>query len=191
MEHQGQPLTPRRVRINMADLVDAFEMSGDMLDQYLDLETGEIIPITSDIRHEMREIYDEIPGHLEGDALRGAVVEAIENRGVPEWMDDQLVDAIRVEGALGTRFIELPLPDPRNGYQDMELFIETVESPAFQERLSSAIHGRGAFGRFKDTLLDEPSERQRWFAFKDDRVRERAREWLADEGIEPIGEAER
>jgi len=170
----------------MAELVDAFEMSGDMLDQYLDLETGEVIPITADIRHEMSQIYEEIPGNLEGEELRSAVMEAIENRGVPEWMDDQLVDAIRVEGALGTRFVELPLPDPRNGYQDMTLFIETVEDPTFQDRLSSVIHGRGAFGRFKDTLFDEPDERQRWFAFKEERVRERVREWLDEEGIEPI-----
>jgi hypothetical protein len=68
----------------------------------------------------------------------------------------------------------------------MVLFIETVEDPSFQARLSSSIHGRGAFSRFKDTLLDEPSERQRWFAFKDERVRERVLDWLDEEGIEPI-----
>jgi hypothetical protein len=101
-------------------------------------------------------------------------------------MDEQLVEALQIEGALGTRFIEIPMPDSRNGYQDMQLFIETVTDPSLQERLWSAIDGRGAFRRFKDALLSDMNERDRWFAFKDDRVRERVLEWLADEGIEPI-----
>jgi hypothetical protein len=186
MESSGLTPTPRRVQLNLKDLIESFELGGDMLDQYLDLETGEVIPITEDIRSEMRAIEDDLPAHLEGDELRAAIIEAVENRGVPEWMDEQLVEALQIEGALGTRFIEIPLPDTRNGYQDMELFIETVENPAFQERLSSAIHGRGAFGRFKDALFGDPDERERWFAFKEARVRERVLEWLADEGIEVV-----
>ena len=47
-----------------------------------------------------------------------------------------------------------------------------------------AIDGKGAFRRFKDTLLRYPSERERWFAFKDDLSRQRAAEWLADYDIE-------
>jgi len=68
----------------------------------------------------------------------------------------------------------------------MEAFIETVASPHLQELLEVAINGRGAFGRFKDVLVRYPDERERWFAFKDARMRERVREWLMDEGIEPI-----
>jgi hypothetical protein len=185
MEPSGQPSTPRRVPLKLADLVDAFEMGSDMVDQYLDLETGEVIPITDDIRSEMRAIEQDLPAHLEGDELRAAIIEAVENRGVPEWMDEQLVEAMQIEGGLGTRFIEIPLPDSRNGYADMELFIETVTNPALQERLWSAINGRGAFRRFKDALIGYPEERERWFAFKADRVRARVLEWLAEESIEP------
>lgn len=186
MESSGQPPTPRRVPLKPRELVDAFEMGGDMLEQFLDLETGEIIPITEEIRHEMRAIEEDLPQHLEGDELRAAIIEAVENRGVPEWMDEQLVEALQIEGALGTRFIEIPIPDSRNGYQDMQLFIETVEDPSLQERLWSAIDGRGAFRRFKDVLLGYPEERERWFAFRNDRVLERVLEWLEDEGIEPV-----
>jgi hypothetical protein len=93
---------------------------------------------------------------------------------------------MQIEGGLGTRFLEIPLPDSRNGYADMELFIETVPDPALQERLSSAIHGRGAFSHFKDALMADPGERQRWMTFKEGRVRERVLEWLADEGIEVV-----
>ncbi len=68
----------------------------------------------------------------------------------------------------------------------MEAFIETVQSARVQEVLTVAIDGRGAFGRFKNALLRYPDERERWFAFKQDRVRERVLEWLADEGIEAV-----
>ncbi|MDQ3699974.1 MAG: UPF0158 family protein [Chloroflexota bacterium] len=37
-------------------------------------------------------------------------------------------------------------------------------------------------------LARNPAERERWFAFKDHRVRQRVLAWLAQEGIEPIKE---
>lgn len=37
----------------------------------------------------------------------------------------------------------------------------------------------------RDVPADHPTERERWFAFRNERVRERRLEWLADEGIEP------
>ena len=67
----------------------------------------------------------------------------------------------------------------------MEAFIETVEDERLQDRLDRSIRGRGAFRRFKDALEEHPIERERWFAFKDARLRGRALEWLAEEGIEP------
>jgi hypothetical protein len=70
----------------------------------------------------------------------------------------------------------------------MEAFIETVASRRLQERLWGAIRGRGAFRRFKDVLAGHPAERDRWFAFRDGRVCQRALAWLADEGIEPVEE---
>jgi len=62
----------------------------------------------------------------------------------------------------------------------MEDFIATVEGERLAELLEVAIKGKGAFRRFKDVLLNYPEERERWFEFKDDRMRERALEWLDD-----------
>jgi hypothetical protein len=43
----------------------------------------------------------------------------------------------------------------------------------------------GNAGRpFKDVLDDYPSERERWLQLKRDRERDRALEWLQEEGIE-------
>jgi hypothetical protein len=48
-----------------------------------------------------------------------------------------------------------------------------------------SINRRGAFRRFKDTLLADPDERERWFAFSAARVLA----WLAEERIEVVTES--
>ncbi len=67
----------------------------------------------------------------------------------------------------------------------MEAFIETVTDEHLAELLAVAIDGRGAFRRFKGVLARYPQERERWFRFKDERLRQRALDWLARHGIEP------
>ncbi len=49
--------------------------------------------------------------------------------------------------------------------------------------LDRAIAGRGAFRSFKDTLFEFPELRERWFAYHDARMRQRAIQWLADEEL--------
>jgi hypothetical protein len=52
--------------------------------------------------------------------------------------------------------------------------------------LFAAIRGRGAFRRFKDLLFDYPRERERWFTFQDEQIRQRVLDWLASRGIQAI-----
>jgi Uncharacterised protein family (UPF0158) len=70
-------------------------------------------------------------------------------------------------------------------YGWMVAFTETVRQGRLRMRLDIALQGRGAFRRFKHALLDAPAERERWFAFHDQQLLQAAREWLAEEGIEP------
>lgn len=83
-----------------------------------------------------------------------------------------------------------PIPS-REAYQDMEDFIDRVRDPRARDLLERAIAGRGAFRRFKDTLLDFQELRAVWFAFHDARMERRAIEWLADEGLVERDVAER
>ena len=64
-------------------------------------------------------------------------------------------------------------------------FAASVTDTNLHDRLEVALDGRGAFRRFKNTLVRAPAERERWFAFRDARLREAAREWLAEQWIEP------
>jgi hypothetical protein len=68
----------------------------------------------------------------------------------------------------------------------MVAFIATVSNLRLQNRLERAIRGKGAFRHFKDVLLNYPQERERWFQFSNERMRQRVLDWLDEEGIEPI-----
>jgi len=70
-------------------------------------------------------------------------------------------------------------------YGWMAEFASSVGDARLRDRLEVALDGRGAFRRLKNVLLDFPAERERWFRFRDARVREAMLEWLAEEGIEP------
>ncbi len=70
-------------------------------------------------------------------------------------------------------------------YRWMADFTGTVRNARLRGRLEGALDGRGAFRRFKNTLLYFSAERERWFAFRDERLHAAAREWLGELGIEP------
>jgi hypothetical protein len=67
----------------------------------------------------------------------------------------------------------------------MAEFAAAVGDTRLRELLELALSGRGAFRRFKHVLLDFPAERTRWFAVRDERLHAAARDWLAEQGIEP------
>ncbi|MBS3782214.1 MAG: hypothetical protein KGY66_08470 [Candidatus Thermoplasmatota archaeon] len=81
------------------------------------------------------------------------------------------------------RYIKVPSTDSREGYRDMQDFIQTVDDKDLREKLRIAIDGKGAFRRFKDVLKRYPEERERWFEFKDERTRKRVLEWLERQEI--------
>ena len=84
------------------------------------------------------------------------------------------------------RYLRIPHAVPRDGFRDMERFIETVQDAALRQLLNIAVNGKSVFRRFKDVLHDYPRERERWFRFQADRVQQRILEWLESEDIEPI-----
>jgi Uncharacterised protein family (UPF0158) len=66
------------------------------------------------------------------------------------------------------------------GYADMADFVARVRDPRARHMLERALNGRGAFRRFKDTLVDYPKLRRAWFSFHDARGERRAIEWLLE-----------
>jgi hypothetical protein len=138
------------LRIDTGDLIDAIESSNDGLGHYLDLQTGDVIPVQLDAF----------------------------GPGDPEYAETEAVanDEVRY------RAIE-PISS-RDGWRFMRDFAQDVADPDVRERLLDAIHGSGAFGRFKRVLSYHDQLRAAWFRFRDERLLECAREWLASENVD-------
>lgn len=97
--------------------------------------------------------------------------------------DDELAEQIEAGGA---RYIEIPYQGSEAGYRDMVEFIDSVGDNRMRALLEVAINGRRAFRGFKDVLPAYPEERERWFAFHNERVHRRILRWLDSEEIEPV-----
>jgi hypothetical protein len=74
----------------------------------------------------------------------------------------------------------------REQYRWMERFIPLVEDVDLRQKLVGAIDGKGAFRRFKDVLMGQVTERERWFAFRSERLRVFMEAWLAAHSLQPV-----
>jgi predicted nucleotidyltransferase len=155
----------KRLKVDLPGLMVAFEDASWESSHYLDLETGEVIMLTS----EELGYVDEPP-----------------DWPLSEWEQEMVERAEEIWRDSGERYLSVPEADSREGYHDMEDFIATVEDARLRELLGVAIQGRGAFRRFKDALYNHPREQERWFHFKDEQLCQRVLDWLEAEEIEPI-----
>jgi len=94
--------------------------------------------------------------------------------------------AMHARVAADDSYLRIDPVSSREQYRWMERFIETVDDSQLRERLSHAIDGKGAFRRFKDVLMSYPIERERWFAFRSERLRSCMEAWLETHGIEAV-----
>jgi hypothetical protein len=74
----------------------------------------------------------------------------------------------------------------REQYRWMERFIPMVDEVDLRGKLGQAIDGKGAFRRFKDVLMSYATERERWFAFRSERLRTFMEAWLAAHAIKAV-----
>lgn len=76
------------------------------------------------------------------------------------------------------RYEHIPERETAENYELMRRFINAVDDDAFAERLSRAITGSGAFGRFKREIGERPKEQARWYEFRNAALRRDAIDWL-------------
>lgn len=171
----------QRLRIDLAELADAFEHSGAEISYYLDLENGAVVMLGQATRHMLDQLYETVaPGERQSFDLDAALA----RRELVAWLKDDLRTAHRIDRGFGSRYLQVPASDSFEGYADMKAFIETLSDRPFAERLWSAIQGKGPSRRFKDALATQPALEQRWYAFKDRQVHERISAWLAANDLE-------
>jgi len=91
-------------------------------------------------------------------------------------------DDIDSEEFEDAKYIALPTQRDIGEYDMMERFADTVQDEHKRELLEVALEGRGAFRRFKDTLIRVDSQTE-WYAFRDTAYAEVAREWCGRYGM--------
>ena len=143
----------------LSDVIEALDMESDELHSCLDPETGEIIT------------FNEEEAHI---AERGDWATA------PSWMQEYLP---KVKRALqDPRMLELPDRIHIDEWRMMQDFASEQEQCRCHPELMSAVHGSGAFRRFKHAIYRLGLE-DAWFRYREAAYERVAREWLEDNNI--------
>ncbi len=85
-----------------------------------------------------------------------------------------------------SNYLRIAPVSSREQYRWMERYIPMVEEPELRAKLAASIDGKGAFRRFKDVLMNHSAERERWFAFRSERLRTFMEAWLAAHAIQCV-----
>lgn len=85
-----------------------------------------------------------------------------------------------------TNYLRIDPVSSREQYRWMERFIPMVDEAELRGKLAHAIDGKGAFRRFKDVLMSYNADRERWFAFRSERLRTFMEAWLTAHAIKAV-----
>lgn len=83
------------------------------------------------------------------------------------------------------RFLLFPTEYDIHQYRIMEDFIDQLPSGRARDELAGAIHGKGAFRRFKQSVRYHGLE-QDWYDYLDGAYRELAIRWCAENGLDYV-----
>ena len=148
------------VIVSLRDVLDHMEMVSDESRAYINPKTGELIALTD----------EEL-------ALGEDPEEAAE---APQWRKDLLPKAREV--LQSEDFLPLPGEFEIHEWSIMERFADSLSDVAVKDELLNAIHGRGAFRRFKDAVR-RIGRADEWYRFRDAALEEIAIEFLEAHGI--------
>ena len=152
------------VVVQIRAVMDAIDLPEEW-EAFLDPQTGEILVLTDEERDllEETEVGDE---------------EALE---MPDW-EKESVGKLR-ELLDSGRALSLPDKFDFHEWEVMRGFAAAVEDLDESTQLLRAIHGTGAFRMFREATT-RLGLRERWFEYRDQALREMAKEWLEEHGIE-------
>lgn len=147
--------------VSLREIVDGISFQPEGTAAYLDPDSGEILGVTED-ELQMAEGEEE------------AAAEA------PEWQQVAIENARKI--LQSDRFLQLPTQFDIHEWSIMERFAQERTDDDQCETLLRAIHGSGAFRRFKDTIRRFGIEDD-WHRFRDAALEAIAKEWLESHGI--------
>jgi hypothetical protein len=148
-----------REQVDLEGLVAAIETELPDVEHYLDLRSGEILTVVKK----------------------------------DPWVDTGKLDAVALENmALSRRIREepeafelVPAIADQAGFQWMKEWSATVEEKALRERLEGVLYecSDDCFKEFRREIMNAPEdERERWFAFREARLKDFVVDWLEGNG---------
>jgi hypothetical protein len=148
------------VIVSLGDVIEQMELTTDEATAYINRKTGELVTLT----------HEEVTLTEDPEAAADA----------PQWQKDLLPKAREVLAS--EDFIPLPSKFEIHEWSIMERFAQSLTDDAVSDELDAALHGRGAFRRFKDAvhrlgIIDE------WYRFREAALEEIAIEFLEEHGI--------
>ncbi len=147
--------------VSLRDVIEEMEMSSDEATSYINRKTGELFTVTDEM-FSLAEDPDEA-------------------EDAPEWQKE-FMPKVR-EVAASEDFIPLPSKFDIHEWSIMERFARSVADGDVRDELENALHGRGAFGRFKDAL-HRRGIADAWYRYRDAALEEIAIDFLEAQGIE-------
>jgi len=145
--------------VSLRDIVEALDLQSDELHSCLDPNTGEIITFND----------EEI-----------SIVQRGNWESAPAWMREQLP---KIKRALeDDRILELPDRAHIDEWHMMQNFAVEEEQCRCGSELESAVHGEGAFRRFRDAIRRLGLE-DNWLRYREVEYERVAREWLEENNI--------
>ena len=145
--------------VYLRDVVEALDLESDELHSCLDPETGEIITFNEE---------------------EARIAESGQWDAAPEWMQGYLA---KVKRALeDDRMLELPDRAHIDEWRMMQDFAAEQEQCQCRPELLSAIHGSGAFRRFKNAIQQLALE-DSWYKYRQAAFEQVARAWLEENQI--------
>lgn len=149
------------VKIHLDKLAEEIDAKPDLGFTYLNKQTGEVVYIQEEYFTMAEE--DE---HIDD---------------LHDWERDMVREAKEI---LETDdYISLPGDFEINEWEMMRDFCGTIGNPEKKDKLLYLIRGKGAFRLFKDAIYDFGIEDE-WFLFKHESMKEIARRWCEEHGLD-------
>lgn len=149
-------------KVSLKEVADQMDISGAEAENYLDTRTGELHLVTPDTE----AAYNAF-SRGEGDKL-------------PDWLQQEaaIVNEIRTTNF----FIQLPTTYEIHEWNIMRDFVQSISNEKTKSKLTEAISGRGAFGRFRNIasrlgVLDD------WYAWREKALIKIARKWCEENNV--------
>ncbi len=151
------------MKVKLQDIADAIDLQNEEVFGYFNKKTGEIYHIT----HEDIKLVEE--------------ERFVED--MPDWQKEVIESTKEILENREGVYIPLPSKFDFHEWEKMRNFALQLEDGEMREPLYDAIHGSGAFRRFK-ALIHEFGIEEDWFRYRDQALRDLARRWCEAKGIE-------